>query len=319
MTTPQPTCENETISIENLFRSERIKKSKDPYPHFYIDDFLPPQVFSEIETTIFNFHTENNLSTMHGGRSYINTTSYEFEDFLKKSSTWSEFFSKISSQESFDKLIEIFKDIDPKHIKKHLLSAEAKVKKYIRPEKHPFFSKISKVKNIKLEFCSLKAISAYLIRYVFHKIQMELRTRPYLLFNTIPVQLLADINLATDGYYREIHRDSDNRIISMLFFMSNHSESGEGGELGMYSLKNHTLGEPFPPQPLESECLSIQSIQPKKNRLVAFFNSDEAYHDVKEMKGHTSDRFFMGGWFTSYGKSMLRRDHILKTDYEHYI
>ena len=94
--------------------------------------------------------------------------------------------------------------------------------------------------------------------------------------------------------------------------------SGDGGELGIYSLKNHSQGEPFPPQPLESACLLKQSIQPKSNRLVVFLNSDEAYHAVKVMKGHTSSRIFMYGGFTSFGKSLLKHSQTLKTEYHLY-
>ncbi len=318
MTKTQPTCENEKICIEDLFRSERINKSKDPYPYFYIDDFLPKHLFEKIKTQAADF-VKSSSSVMHGNRRYVLSTSYKFKDFIKKSNIWSEFFSKISSQESFDKIIEILKEIDPEYVQNNLFSHKSSVKEVISPEKHPFFSKISKFKDIKLGFCSIKAIFAYLIRFIFRKILMVLKVNTYLLFNSVPVQLLADISLANDGYGREIHRDSDNRVVVFLFFMSDHAVNAEGGELGMYSLKNHSQDKSFPPQPLGNECLLKQSIKPKSNRLVVFLNSDEAYHDVKVMKGHTSSRLFIYGGFTSFGKSLLRHRQVLKTEYNHYL
>ena len=204
--TPQPTCENEKICIKDLFRSETLNKSKDPYPYFYIDDFLPKHLFEKIQTQATDL-VKSSPSVMHGNRRYVNTTSYMFKDILKKSNIWSEFFSKISSQESFDKMIEILKEIDPEYVQNNLLSHKARVKEVISLERHPFFSKVSKLKDTKLGSCSIKAIFAYLIRYFFRKIKMVLKVNTYLLFNSVPVQLLADISLANDGYVREIHRD----------------------------------------------------------------------------------------------------------------
>ena len=242
------------------------------------------------------------------------STSHDFNDFLKESSAWLEFFSKFSSQESFDRLIEIFKEINPEFFQENFLPHKVKMKKIIHPDNLPLFRKISKYKDLPLKQCSIKLISAYLTRYIFRKIQFELKVKANSLFST-PGQLLADISMANNGYTREIHRDSDNRMMVFLLYMSPLAEGGDGGELGAYSLKNHSQGEPFPPQPSEDECLLEQVIQPKRNRFFIFLNSDKSYHGVKAMKGHTSGRLFMYGGFTSFGKSMLRRSQKLKTEF----
>tara|TARA_B100000315_G_scaffold104422_1_gene95795 strand:- start:573 stop:1529 length:957 start_codon:yes stop_codon:yes gene_type:complete len=313
MTTPQPTSGHETIVIKDLLRSERINKIKDPFPCFYIDDFLPENIFTEIESQARDL-TENSTSIFHGNRKYVMTTSYDFKEFLKKSSAWSEFFSKFSSQESFDRLIEIFKEINPEFFQENFLPHKVKMKRIIYPDTLPLFRKISKFKDLSLKQCSVKLISAYLIRYIFRKIQFELKVTANSLFST-PGQLLADISMANNGYAREIHRDSDNKMMVFLLYMSPLAEGGEGGELGAYSVKNHSQGDPFPPQPSEDECLLEQVIQPKRNRFFIFLNSDKSYHGVKAMKGHTSGRLFMYGGFTSFGKSMLRRSQKLKTEF----
>ena len=128
-----------------------------------------------------------------------------------------------------------------------------------------------------------------------------------------------DLNSKTkspNGYKREIHRDSDSRTIVFLIYLNDLNINGSGGDLELHKyLKND---ESIPAQPNEDECKLIETISPKKGRLVVFLNSHDSLHSVSEMKNHTGYRHFLYGSFTLLGKKnnfLSKSINKLKTNF----
>ena len=112
----------------------------------------------------------------------------------------------------------------------------------------------------------------------------------------LPVELLYDYSIAGDGYFREIHRDSDSRMIVFLLYLSSLPNETKGGSLDIFKLKENakeTLARPDP-----SMCEKIESITPKPGRLVVFKNDNNSYHSVEKLSDSKSSRYFIYGGFT---------------------
>ena len=96
------------------------------------------------------------------------------------------------------------------------------------------------------------------------------------------IDVYIDFNIARDGYMREIHVDSNNRIMGFLFYLSDLDEmGGEGGELGLYTRDSS-----------EKTFLS-KSIKPVENSSVWKLDAHDCWHNVKQMKNTNGWRKFV--------------------------
>ena len=113
-----------------------------------------------------------------------------------------------------------------------------------------------------------------------------------------PVELLYDTDsTALNGYRREIHRDSDNRLIVFLLYLNPISKEATGGSLDIYKLKDKNKTS-FEAQPKNEDCELVEKIKPDYGKLVIFQNTDVSYHAVSEMKENKIVRHFLYGGFT---------------------
>ena len=113
----------------------------------------------------------------------------------------------------------------------------------------------------------------------------------------LPVELLYDYSTALNGYKREIHRDSDNRVIVFLLYLNSISKEAKGGSLDIYKLKDKNNKE-FVSQPNDEDCVLVETVKPDYGKLLIFQNSDISYHAVSEMENNKIVRHFLYGGFT---------------------
>ena len=130
-------------------------------------------------------------------------------------------------------------------------------------------------------------------RDLFRKIKFSKLFYP----NKSAVELLYDYSKAGNGYSREIHRDSDNRLIVFILYLNAPSKSDNhvGGDFDIYKLIN---GEKNIAQPDRKNCEKIENIKPEPGKLIVFLNESESFHGVEEMKNHSDYRYFIYGSFT---------------------
>ena len=111
-----------------------------------------------------------------------------------------------------------------------------------------------------------------------------------------PYELLFDYSVSSNGYENEIHRDTDGRHLVFLIYL-NSKKGGDGGEFVFHHPKNDNA-KFFNPQPNENEAPIYEIIPPVAGTLVAFENSDWAYHSVPKMRNWEEGRYFIYGAMT---------------------
>ena len=131
--------------------------------------------------------------------------------------------------------------------------------------------------------------------------------------------MLFDISLAGNGYKREIHRDSDNRVFVFILYLSELDDKGNGGNIRFYSSQNTDESTIMNAQPSKDEVRYVSSIKPKKNRLVVCLNSERSFHDVDKMEQYQTKRLFCIGYPTMLNKPLIKLRNSLKTEFSLHI
>jgi len=102
-----------------------------------------------------------------------------------------------------------------------------------------------------------------------------------------------DWSVATDGYSREIHRDSDKRIWSFLIFLSD--KNWNGGDTLIHSSDNLTK---YPRHIWDNSLPVHKTIKSKTNTGVFFLSTPNSYHSVSKQFNTKSSRNFIYGSYS---------------------
>lgn len=235
---------------------------------------------------ILNLNSENEV--LNNNRQLISSTSITYNNFLSSSQNWSKLHDKLYSNIFYAECLKNLNieknkfELSNFFFKKNLTDNEKKYKKLIN-------KKFSYIKTATL----IKLILFRIYNQILFKIKFFLKRK-------INLELIYDFSISRKGYKREIHRDSDSRVIVFLLYLNTFENNIDGGSLNLHEIKNKNLNF-IPPQPKANDCSLIQSINPKAGRLVLFLNSAEAFHSVSEMVGN-QERFFLYGSFTALNK-----------------
>lgn len=101
-----------------------------------------------------------------------------------------------------------------------------------------------------------------------------------------------DWSVATDGYVREIHRDTDIRIINFLIFLND--KDWEGGDFNIHtSDRLHGL-----PHQVWENLPIYKTIEAKKNKAIFFLSTPDSYHSVSPQFNTKSPRRFIYGSYS---------------------
>ena len=235
---------------------------------------------------ILNLNSEKEV--LNNNRQLISSTSITYNDFVATSQNWSKLHEKLYSNNFYK---ECLKNLNIEQnefelcnffFKRNLTEIEKKYKNLIN-------KKFSYLKTGSL----IKLISFRIYKQILFKIKFFLKRK-------INLELIYDFSISRKGYKREIHRDSDSRVIVFLLYLNTFENNIDGGSLNLHEMKNKNLNS-IPPKPNYNDCNLIQSINPKAGRLVLFLNSTDAFHSVSEMVGN-QDRYFLYGSFTALNK-----------------
>ena len=210
---------------------------------------------------------------------------------IKKSISWKNLHDQLNSDEFLNTLT------DALNIKNHEFTVtnfffNFKPNKFLKRYKEINSKKLSTVGNKNLIFYFVYKIYRYLLR----KFKYTFTKKKY-------VELLYDYSISPDGYFREIHRDSDSRTIVFLIYLNELENNGSGGDLNLFKYNKDVKN--IPSQPKQEDCDLIKSIPPKTGTLVTFLNSHDSLHSVSKMKNHSKLRHFLYGSFTLLGKKII--------------
>ena len=260
-----------------------------------IDNFLD-QTFCENLILEADKHCKNDHIEVLNNRLLLPSTSLAFISLIKKSKFWKDLHDKLNSQEFLNLLINTLEIKKEKFLISNFFydtNPNFLLKKY----KNLNTKKISTIGNLNLFFY----ISYKFFRTLKRLIKYKLTTKNY-------VELLYDYSKSPNGYKREVHRDSDSRTIVFLIYLNNLNENGTGGDLKFH--KYIKDDKKIPAQPQENDCSLIDTISPKKGRMVIFLNTYNSLHSVSEMSNHNGYRHFLYGSFTLLGK---KNNFLLKS------
>jgi len=253
-----------------------------------IEDFVSKDLSDKLikDSEMLN---KNDFIKIHGNRLFLSSSSNEFQNIILTSPSWQKLISKINSEEFLNLCCSLLEIDSSKFIKIDFFN---KIKQQIIGNK--ILKNLSTIKVLKYIF----------IKY-FRRLIRNITFSEIFYTKRIPIELLFDYSIAGDGYYNNIHRDSDSRVIVFLLYLN--EINSEGGSLNFYVKKKNNDFE------------NIQTISPKAGRLVIFLNEDHSYHGVEIMKKTQNKRHFLYGSFTSLNhKNPYIKNKCIETEFNLY-
>ena len=256
--------------------------------YFSIDNFIDQGLCQKLikVSDVHNF--SKNKTLIHGGRQFLSSTDIEFHNLINNSEDWKNLEKKINSQEFFDFCLKKL-DVDKK---KFSLVNFFNYKNLSNVQK--LYKKLSSTKN---KLIPTKSLVVFTILRIYRDMLRRIKFSKIFYPKKSAVELLYDYSKAGNGYSREIHRDSDNRLIVFILYLNSPSETDnhEGGDFDIYKLIG---GEKNIAQPSKNNCEKIENIKPQPGKLIVFLNESESFHGVEKMKNHSDFRYFIYGSFT---------------------
>ena len=300
---------------------------KTDFPALIIDDFISKQDCEKLihDGEVFIKSQKQGNSVIHGGRVRIPFSSNKFNDLIRESETWDQ-FSKIFRKKCFKfiknelKNIQNLSEISKSSIEEFKLT-ELENKNIFSLLSKLNFGSIKKKYSASLEYKigsipPYKLLSISIIRLLDTYFRRLISLKNYLLRKK-PLIPLFDYSFSSNGYGREIHRDSDNRLIVVLLYLNDLDQSTLGGDLEIYKIKKEKIEQNiYPPQPNKKDCDLEYIIKPKKGRLVMFVNQFNSYHAVSEMTDDKRGRHFIYGGFTYPSSLFVNSKRVANTKFK---
>jgi len=278
-----------------------------------IDNFLEDDFCNELINDAEKYTSINQYTNIHGNRKSLENSSLEFNELIKKSNTWKKLEEKINNQDFLDFCSQKL-SIENSFILKNFFKIKTISKTY------EIYKKVSKKK---LNSIPSKSLLKYFFLRILRDFNRKLKFSKLFFPKKIPTELLYDYSKAGNGYSREIHRDSDSRVIVILIYLNSlssgndNAKSIEGGTLDLFKLvkKDENLA-----RPKKESCELIKSITPKKGKMFIFLNENDSYHAVSELKNLDGYRNFIYGGFTilSQKNPFISNKSNLKTEFHFY-
>lgn len=255
--------------------------------YLIIDNFIKKEVCDNLISDVDKYVETNKLLTINVNRQALFSSSLEFENLIKKSESWHKLSKKINSVEFLNfckEKLEITKRLSLKNFFKANNPSE-KLKLY------------KNLSNEKLKSIQIYTLTKFLFYRIYRETLRKIKFSRFFNLKETPVELLFDYSKAGDGYFREIHRDSDSRLIVFLIYLNSLPSETKGGSLDIFKLKNNIPEKPA--RPKKEMCEKIESIEPKPGRLVIFRNDESSYHSVEKISNSSHSRSFVYGGFTT--------------------
>jgi len=246
---------------------------------------------------------------IHNNRLFLTCSNSEFHNLCKKSIVWNELEKKFASEDFFKFCCDSL-NIDYKNFI---------IQNHFKNSKNNKLDKIMKYLSSKqLKILNASTIIKFLIVRLFNRTLRKIKFSKLFFPFKKPVELLYDYSVAGNGYMREIHRDSDNRIIVFLLYLNSLESGAKGGNLEIFKLKNNIKLSTA--KPLKEECDIIETLNPEAGKLVIFQNGDDSFHSVSKIENAEKKRHFIYGGFTllSDKNPYITNKSILKTEFHLY-
>ena len=278
--------------------------------YFSIDNFIGTKICKKLIQASSNKKQIINKTEIHGGRQFLSSTDIEFYNLLKNSKDWRNLVNKINSEKFLISCLKKF-NLEEKNF---CLVNFFKYKNLTNTQKS--FKKLS---SKAARLISTKNLILYSLIRVYRDYLRKLKFSKVFYPNKSAVELLFDYSKAGNGYSREIHRDSDNRLLVFILYLNSPSEKGnhKGGNFDIYKLIKGDQNVSFPDK---KSCKKVDSIKPHPGKLIIFLNDHNSFHGVEMMKNHSGSRHFIYGGFTLLNKKnpYIKNNSKIATEFHLY-
>lgn len=278
--------------------------------YFSIDNFIDKELCEKLIEASDSNNFSKNKTLIHGQRQFLSSTDEEFHNLLNSSKDWKNLEDKINSLEFLNFCQ---KKLDLKD-KEFSLVNFFNYKNLTNIQK--LYKKLSSTKN---KLIPTKTLVKYSLMRIYRDLLRKIKFSKLFYPNKSPVELLYDYSKAGNGYSREIHRDSDNRLIVFILYLNapSKTDSHEGGDFDIYKLVD---GEKNIAKPEKKNCKKIENIKPQPGKLIVFLNESESFHGVEKMNNHSDFRHFIYGSFTLLNQKnpYIKNKSKLKTEFHLY-
>lgn len=275
-----------------------------------IPDFVPSELCRSLIDD-YVAHTPSDSFRWHGGRKLVPKTSSVFANLCDSSDAWNTLASKISSADfSINLMDELGIPTDVFQIVNVFGWFSSRFSWLTKRASFP-------VRNSHPGFLFAWLIYGFTVRSIVSIYALYWRLR-----GKKVAEVFFDASSAANGYKREIHRDSDQRVFVFLLYLNSPScsDAAIGGDLCLHALAGADF-DPLP-QPHPDKTVTIKKIKPEPGCLVIFENDLTSYHSVSEMKGFNEERFFVYGSLTILsGKNAKIKNskYSMPTDFKMYL
>ena len=274
------------------------------------EDFLDSRLCRDLVAAAEELRSElNSQRVVMGGRRLFPNTSLFINKLLSSSKAWQELDLLLHSPPFLARLrqeLNVEASLTPKRVVTRTAGRTGLLLTRLRGAVH----------DRPLASASIKQLVALVILRSGLRIARGLSALRSRFKGQVPVELLYDYSVATSGYEREIHRDSDAREIVVLIYLNSTADEA-GGHLLLHRLKQEAIASARP-DPVDCEVLV--DIVPREGTLVAFRNGDQAFHSVSLLASETAQRHFVyGGYTRLFGSaSGITTSERLPTDWALY-
>ena len=276
-----------------------------------IENFIDKKTCEELINHSRNIILNNNVDVININRKSITSSSKLFSKLLESSENWQKLYKKINSEEFLDFCLKNLECAD-------LKNKTSIVNFYNNEEINKRYQKHKNKSNMLIKNLSILSIIEYILKRLLRKIYKFGYLLKHTLKNKFALELLFDYSVAKKGYFREIHRDSDNRLIVFLLYLN--SFEGSKDDEGNLMIYKRIKDDKNLSQPDEKSCELIKSISPKEGKLIIFLNSNDSYHAVKKIIDENQERHFLYGAYTvlNKGNPFIDNKSKLKTNFNFY-
>ena len=253
-----------------------------PFPVLVVENFFHQTFFQNILNEFPKKEQFIKFKKTMVNRRFLSNDNPDFYDYLNQSKIWSEFYNRINNYEFYENILNLLLGENKYNKKFHNL-------KYL----NSFYKKNWLIFNITYFFREItqKFPNTNLFDFLRKKIKNLIYNNN---FEDNGLYLRFDISSASNGYFRDPHRDSDGTIMAFLiYFEDQENIAGTGGNF-LINDENSNI---------------IRSVKPKKNKAVFFLSNEKSYHSVSKISGANGWRKFIYGGFTSTNKKIWLKNN----------
>lgn len=257
--------------------SEAVRRDG-PYAMVALRESLSPEFFAELLEEFPSDAEAQSFQNVMGGRRRLASDDLAFYEFLSTRPAWRALYDHINSADFVESVLDLFAD------DMRTRGCDLQQPVQFDPE-------------FMLRKAHRDARSRQLWRRVLRRMGLWSGSDNDDLPEGSPgdrVFVHFDISVASEGYWREVHRDMDNRIAAFLIYFSDAEEcGGSGGEFGVHRLFPAGLKGDLPSQPDPLLVETVELIRPERNMLIMFLSSPDSYHSVPVIRNARASRKFI--------------------------